>query len=113
MSSFKKPPFQAPIRSFADAPSTMPFLATIPTIIDATTTNDSIRTTNNPTDYVSAEDRYSDLGLIGKGGMGEIRRAYDTQMQRMVAIKVLHTRWSNKPKIIRRFEFKRILKCFN
>ena len=36
-----------------------------------------------------AAERYEELGTIGKGGMGEVIRARDTQLLRKVAIKVL------------------------
>ena len=35
------------------------------------------------------EDRYVDLGVIGEGGMGEVRLAKDTQLLRKVAVKAL------------------------
>ncbi len=34
--------------------------------------------------------RYVDLGVIGSGGMGQVRRAKDNTMNRVVAIKVMH-----------------------
>lgn len=34
-------------------------------------------------------ERYQDLGLIGRGGMGEVRRVFDTQLSRVVAMKIL------------------------
>ena len=35
-------------------------------------------------------DRYTDQGLLGAGGMGEVRRVYDDRLERMVAIKLIH-----------------------
>ena len=37
----------------------------------------------------SLPDRYQDLGAIGRGGHGEVRRAWDSLMERNVAIKIL------------------------
>jgi serine/threonine protein kinase len=36
--------------------------------------------------------RYTVLGLVGKGGMGEVYAAYDPQLDRKVAIKLLRAR---------------------
>ncbi len=38
-------------------------------------------------------ERYEDLGCIGMGGMGEVRRVYDRLLQRTLAVKLL--RWDN------------------
>ena len=36
-------------------------------------------------------ERYVDLGLIGRGGMGEVRRVFDRALNRTAAMKVAHT----------------------
>ncbi len=36
--------------------------------------------------------RYEDLGLIGTGGMGEVRRVRDTLLERTLAMKIMHAR---------------------
>jgi serine/threonine protein kinase len=48
--------------------------------------------------------RYEVLGCLGVGGMGEVYRARDPQLQREVAIKVLPAAFSGDPERQRRFE---------
>src|SRR5215813_1273368 len=40
--------------------------------------------------------RYEILALIGKGGMGEVYRAHDSQLRREVAIKISEERFSER-----------------
>jgi len=49
-------------------------------------------------------DDYEVETLIGSGGMGEVYRARDTRLRRVVAIKVLPKFVSNDPDRLRRFE---------
>ena len=41
---------------------------------------------------------------LGQGGMAEVWKAYDTQLQRYVAIKLLHTKLLEDPNFVTRFE---------
>ena len=47
---------------------------------------------------------YKVLGPIGAGGMGEVYRAKDTRLDRIVAIKVLPTHLADSPELRERFE---------
>lgn len=47
--------------------------------------------------------RYEDLGPIGIGGMGEVRRVRDVQLNRTLAMKTLHARLLTRPSVLSRF----------
>jgi serine/threonine-protein kinase len=49
-------------------------------------------------------DNYKILSTLGKGGMGIVYKAYDTKLDRFVAIKMLNSRVIGKPKTIERFK---------
>ena len=56
---------------------------------------------------LSAGDKlghYQILAPLGAGGMGEVYRAHDTQLQRDVAIKVLPLALANDPERLARFD---------
>ncbi len=56
---------------------------------------------------LSAGDKlgqYNVLSLLGKGGMGEVYRALDTQLKREVALKVLPAAFSADPERLARFQ---------
>src|ERR1051326_5251053 len=56
---------------------------------------------------LAAGDRlgsYEILGLLGKGGMGEVYRARDTRLDRDVAIKILPAALAQNPDRLARFE---------
>ena len=42
------------------------------------------------------DERYEDRGLIGRGGVGEVRRVFDRKLQRVVAMKTLHGRKADR-----------------
>lgn len=47
--------------------------------------------------------RYADLGLLGSGGVGEVRRVFDRQLDRTVAMKILLPRWGHDVRARDRF----------
>src|SRR5256885_14591622 len=48
--------------------------------------------------------KYELLERLGQGGMAEVWKARDTQLQRYVAIKLLHANLKEDPNFIARFE---------
>jgi serine/threonine protein kinase len=48
-------------------------------------------------------DRYEDIGLLGIGGMGEVRRVRDRTLNRTLAMKVLKPGLANRPQVLDRF----------
>jgi eukaryotic-like serine/threonine-protein kinase len=52
---------------------------------------------------VAALDRYTDLGLLGVGGMGEVRRVLDRDLNRTMAMKVIRPELSEHPDVLARF----------
>jgi serine/threonine protein kinase len=49
-------------------------------------------------------DRYELRGVLGRGGMAEVRDGWDTRLNRPVAVKLLHPSLGAMPDIRRRFE---------
>lgn len=48
-------------------------------------------------------NRYELRGLVGQGGMADVELAYDTQLDRLVAVKILHARYASDPSFLARF----------
>ncbi len=51
----------------------------------------------------SRGERYEDMGLIGEGGMGEVRRVWDTVLHRAVAMKILRKDLAEREDLVLRF----------
>ena len=59
--------------------------------------------TSTTSDIKLMAGRYQDLGLLGQGGMGEVRRVRDTLLHRTLAMKIMHNRMMSKPRYVSRF----------
>jgi eukaryotic-like serine/threonine-protein kinase len=53
--------------------------------------------------------RYEILKLIGRGGMGAVYKARDTELDRIVALKLIRPEFAKNPEILRRFKQELIL----
>ncbi len=48
-------------------------------------------------------NRYDVLELLGTGGMGEVYRAHDRELDELVALKLIHTTYANDLRVLERF----------
>ena len=55
------------------------------------------------TPHTFTHGKYDDLGLIGMGGMGEVRRVKDHTLDRIVAMKIIHRHLMISPQAHARF----------
>ena len=49
-------------------------------------------------------DNFKIVGILGEGGMGVVYKAYDTKLERFVALKILNTQATLNPKFVERFK---------
>lgn len=49
-------------------------------------------------------NRYTIIALIGQGGMADVYKAFDTILNRIVAVKVLRSKLSDDPMTLVRFQ---------
>jgi serine/threonine protein kinase len=53
--------------------------------------------------YIGEGERFEIIEVLGEGGMGKVFKAYDTQLQEMVAIKSIHTKFNKNNSVINMF----------
>jgi len=53
--------------------------------------------------YIGEGFRFEILETLGVGGMGEVVKAYDTQLQEMVAIKTINSKFSKNDSVVKMF----------
>ncbi|MES2641372.1 MAG: bifunctional serine/threonine-protein kinase/formylglycine-generating enzyme family protein [Myxococcota bacterium] len=58
---------------------------------------------STPNERPLLPDRYADRGLLGMGGMGEVRRVYDRVLDRMVAMKLVRADRMDTPNLREHF----------
>ena len=75
---------------------------------DVGTVDRKVQTLQAPEDTPSEglnlpRERYRELGLLGQGGAGEVRRVHDRILNRLVAVKTLRPVYAEHSQMIRRF----------
>jgi tetratricopeptide (TPR) repeat protein len=54
-------------------------------------------------------DRYEIISLLGEGGMGAVYKAFDRELDRTVAMKVIRTQFASEPSALKRFKQELVL----
>ena len=64
----------------------------------------SAGTTGELPAYVSFGNRYEILELLGEGGMGRVYKAWDRELEKVIALKTIRGEMSNNPELVKRFK---------
>ena len=72
----------------------------VPALDDAPTGAFPIPNNYEPTDMIG---RYIDLGILGEGGMGEVRKVHDGVLKRNLAMKIIHSSMLSSRNALSRF----------
>ncbi len=91
----------------SDNPDTQKFCGECATPLPSLKEIPVTKTLETPTDKLSSgttfADRYKIIGEIGKGGMGTVYKALDTQINEEVALKLIRPEIASDEKILKRF----------
>jgi serine/threonine-protein kinase len=100
------PALPADTPSDADLPTDLDPRAEAPALpADAPSDAPAVTDLRDPADDApDLPPRYRDQGLLGVGGMGEVRRVHDRQLRRSVALKILHAELTGEEAEVRFLE---------
>ncbi|MEE9180600.1 MAG: protein kinase, partial [Vicinamibacteria bacterium] len=54
--------------------------------------------------YVSFGNRYEILELLGEGGMGRVYKAWDRELEKLIALKTVRSEMASNPELVKRFK---------
>src|SRR6266536_4474080 len=90
-----------------------------PTVLDARPIRSAAATSQPPKSHWSGPlllptgtvlaNRYEILQLLGEGGMGAVYKARDTELDRVIALKVIRPELASNPEILQRFKQELVL----
>lgn len=97
----------SPVEGFYGTASPAPSSDTTPFV------DGMVAQTASPVDMpniITANLGYRLISILGQGGMGVVYRGYDQNLERDVAIKVLRSKYADKPRIVERFLSEALIK---